>query len=150
MPVLFGDMCEDGLVRVWRTAYQDSEGVWATTEKYPEGYDFDVMPDAPYEFGMSPILYFNPKNKEFVWKMVPRKLEVEESLLKLSDNFSNLVSVVAIGIQAMLAVSGSKDEMLASRIGAIEDKLNILTDSILTEKRQVIYLDKPEQRLLDR
>lgn len=86
MAILYGDRREDGLIRVWRTQHIVPDGQGKTRQierkdldKFPDGYWFDEMPDAPAaQVGIDHILYYNPDTEEFTWEAHERALTSEE------------------------------------------------------------------------
>lgn len=85
MAVLFGDLRKDGLVRVWRTLHT-SEGKKVDAKDYPDGYEFDEMPEYPEpKKGISHVLLFNPDTQEFSFIEEERALNEEEAREELLE-----------------------------------------------------------------
>lgn len=86
MAILYGDKRADGLIRVWRTQHILPDGAGGTREitredagKFPDGYWFDALPDAPAaQVGIDHILYYSPDTEEFTWEAHERALTSEE------------------------------------------------------------------------
>ncbi len=78
MPVLFGDVREDGLIRVGSTLHK-VRGKTIEAKDYPEGYEFDLMPEAPeHEPGVHHIWLFNSKTGEHSFEAEERPWTQEE------------------------------------------------------------------------
>ncbi len=78
MPVLFGDVRGDGLIRVWNTLHR-VKGKTIEADDYPEGYEFESMPKAPKpEPGVSHIWLFDPETRTHSFESEERPWTQEE------------------------------------------------------------------------
>ncbi|MFA5394661.1 MAG: hypothetical protein WC346_01430 [Methanogenium sp.] len=77
--ILFGDQREDGLIRVWRTIHSQPDKQELRISDYPEGYEFEALPEAPKaKKGIDFVMLFNPNNGTFVWDEQERALNDRE------------------------------------------------------------------------
>jgi hypothetical protein len=94
MPVLFGDTRDDGLVRVWRTLHR-IEGKEVDPKKYPDGYEFDAMPEYPApEKGITHVQLFNPETGEFTYETEERPLTQEELMSDIVETNKQVIEVL--------------------------------------------------------
>ena len=78
MPVLFGDMREDGLIKVGRTLHRVG-GKEVDPRDYPEGWAFDDMPEPPTpRAGINHIWLWDPKTGEHSFEEEEREWTQEE------------------------------------------------------------------------
>jgi len=94
MAVLFGDLREDGLVRVWRTLH-NVDGKEVLAKDYPDGYEFDKLPENPQpKKGIDHIMYYNPKDGKFIWEEEERPLNQEEIMLDLVETNKGILDTL--------------------------------------------------------
>ena len=79
--ILFGEVREDGKVLVGSTIHSQPGKAELVASAYPEGYEFDKLPDPPAEKrGVTPVLIFDPTKGEFEWEEKERPLTDSESI----------------------------------------------------------------------
>lgn len=123
MAILYGDRREDGLIRVWRTQHILPDGAGGTREitkedagKFPDGYWFDALPDAPAAVpGIDHTMYFNPDTEEFVWEATERPLTQEE-----------IISSKLPALEARLAAIEGSVDVMEGKVGAIEKEIGVV------------------------
>ena len=78
MPVLFGDVRPDQKIKVWRTLHR-VEGKLINPKDYPEGYEFESMPEFPApEPGVSHTWLYDPEAGEHSFEEEARPWTSEE------------------------------------------------------------------------
>ena len=96
MAILFGDLREDGKVRVWRTLHTTMDGknvVDVKKEDYPDGYEFGVMPEYPVaERGKEHIWLFDPVSVEHSFETKDRKLTPDEVMEEINEKLGILLT----------------------------------------------------------
>lgn len=84
--ILFGDLRDDGLIRVWRTIHSQPGKPELEISAYPEGYAFDSLPEVPAaKRGVDFVMLFNPGNQTFTWEEKERALNEKEVMEKQSE-----------------------------------------------------------------
>lgn len=95
MAVLFGDLREDGKIRVWRTLH-NVDGKDVVAKDYPDGYAFDKLPDNPEpKKGIDHVMFFDPETKEFSFEERERPLSQEEVIADLLETNKAILEVLA-------------------------------------------------------
>ena len=96
MAILFGDLRKDGKVRVWRTIHTKQEGksiVDVKAEEYPDGYEFDAMPEyPPEERGKEHVWLFDPVTKTHSFETNDRKLTPDEVMEEINEKLGVLIT----------------------------------------------------------
>ena len=99
--ILFGEMREDGKVLVGSTIHSQPGKAELQASAYPEGYEFDKLPDPPAEKrGIMPVLVFDPVKNEFEWEEKTRPLTDSESIEVQTEAIQN--QTAALGVQNTL------------------------------------------------
>ena len=125
MPVLFGDVrLGDGKIKVWRTLHQ-VEGKPVNPKDYPEGYEFEAMPEFPApEPGVSHTWLYDPEAGEHSFEEEARPWTPEEIMQhrfpQLEDRLMELEKATGVG------QPGEKG--IAQRMNVLEDRIKRLED----------------------
>lgn len=89
MAILWGDLRQDGLIRVWRTLHTAD----ATIEKCPDGYEFEAIPTYPApKKGVDFVWLFNPVTKAHTFEEVARPLNDKEVMAEINEKLDILLS----------------------------------------------------------
>ena len=123
MPVLFGDTRPDGKIKVWRTLHR-VEGKLVNPKDYPEGYEFEAMPEFPApEPGVSHTWLFDPDTGEHSFEEEERPWTPEEimqqKLPQLEERLMELEKATGSG-------DNPGERGIAQRLDALEDRIKAL------------------------
>ena len=95
MAILFGEERQDGKIKVWRTVHTKRVGkdvVSVTKKDYPDGYEFDEMPEYPQpERGKDYVWLYDPVKKEHSFEVVERPLTQEEVMHEINEKLGVLI-----------------------------------------------------------